>query len=63
MGEQAKQNPKPDDPEQSKRFEETARQVDVDETGKAFKKAIKAVAPAKLASSSPKTRKPPSNME
>lgn len=31
----------PDDPEQSKRFEEAARLLGVDETGKAFAKAIK----------------------
>ena len=33
----------PDDPEQSKRFEETARLLEVDETGKSFSKAIKAL--------------------
>lgn len=38
-------NPKktPDDPEQSKRFEETARLLEADETGKTFLKAIKGV--------------------
>ena len=38
-----------DDPEQSKRFEETARQLDADESGKTFKKALKIVAPSKRA--------------
>ncbi|MFT3806456.1 hypothetical protein [Arenimonas sp.] len=36
--------PKPDDPEQSKRFEETAKELGVDESGKAFEKAMKKVA-------------------
>ena len=39
--------PKPDDPEQSKRFEETARQVEADESGKSFERAIEIVAPVK----------------
>lgn len=33
----------PDDPEQSKRFEETARELGADETGKKFEEAMKAV--------------------
>lgn len=33
--------PKPDDHEQSKRFEETARELGVDQTGKAFRRAVK----------------------
>jgi hypothetical protein len=37
--------PKPDDPEQSKRFEQTARELDADVTGSAFERAIGAVAP------------------
>lgn len=38
-----------DNPEQSKRFEETARQLEADESGKAFKKALKIVVPPKPA--------------
>lgn len=41
----APQNDKPDDAEQSKRFEETARQLESDETGKTFNKALKATLP------------------
>jgi len=37
--------PKPDDPAQSKRFEDTARELGVDETGKAFKRAVEVVVP------------------
>lgn len=33
----------PDDPEQSKRFEETARELGADESGKKFEEAMKAV--------------------
>jgi len=33
-------NPKPDNPEQSKRFIETARQIEADETGEAFRRAL-----------------------
>ena len=36
-----------DNPEQSKRFEETARQLEADETGKAFEKAFGTIAPPK----------------
>lgn len=52
--------PKPDDAEQSQRFEETARELGVDETGKAFKRAVKAV--VKLVPSegrAPRTTKKP----
>lgn len=34
----------PDDPEQSKRFIEAARELSTDETGKAFERAFKRVA-------------------
>lgn len=34
--------PKTDDKEQSQRFVETARSIDVDESGKAFERAVKA---------------------
>ena len=33
----------PDDPEQSKRFEEMARELGADETGKKFEEALKVV--------------------
>lgn len=36
--------PKPDDPEQSKRFEEAARELGVDKSGKLFKRAIERLA-------------------
>lgn len=39
MGEKD-ENRKPDDPEQSKRFEETAKRLDTDESGKTFEKAM-----------------------
>jgi hypothetical protein len=39
--------PKPDDPEQSKRFEDTARELCVDETGAAFRRALKELVPRK----------------
>lgn len=38
---------KPDDPEQSKRFIETAREVEADETEEGARKAFKKVAPRK----------------
>lgn len=61
MGENVKPNAKPDDPEQSKRFEEAARLLEVDETGTAFKKAIDLVVPAKLTRSQPETKKSPAD--
>jgi hypothetical protein len=42
-----KKAPKRDDPDQSKRFEETARELGVDESGRKFKRAVKAVVPKK----------------
>lgn len=36
--------PKKDDPEQSKRFEETAKEREADESGKKFEKLFKDVA-------------------
>jgi hypothetical protein len=42
--------PKPDDPEQAKRFVAMARELGVDESGGAFEKAFKKVVPAKAAS-------------
>lgn len=43
----ANQNPEPDDAEQSKRFEEAARELEADESGKKFEKAFKVVVPVK----------------
>ena len=37
--------PKPDDPEQSKRFVETAREIGADETGEAFRRAFRKIVP------------------
>lgn len=39
----SKQNPEPDDPEQSRRFVETARELAVDETASSFERALKGV--------------------
>ncbi len=38
--------PKEDNPEQSRRFEEKARELGSDESGKAFERAFKKVVPA-----------------
>jgi hypothetical protein len=40
-----KPTPKPDNPEQSKRFIETAREIGTDESDESFKKAFDKVAP------------------
>jgi hypothetical protein len=37
--------PKPDNPEQSKRFVDTARQIEADETGEAFRRAFEKIVP------------------
>lgn len=42
-----KTTPKQDDPQQSARFVETAKEIGVDEDPKAFDKAFKKVAPSK----------------
>ena len=39
--------PKPDDPEQSKRFVETARELEADETGEAFQRAFEKIVPTR----------------
>jgi hypothetical protein len=39
-------NQKPDDPEQSKRFIETARELEADESGEAFRRAFEKIIPA-----------------
>lgn len=43
----AKRKPQQDDKEQSKRFEETARELEADETGELFERALDAALPAK----------------
>ena len=40
-----KRKPEPDDKEQSSRFVETANQLDVDKSGKAFARAFKTIVP------------------
>ena len=39
--------PKPDDPDQSKRFIDAARQIEADETGEAFRRAFEKIVPVK----------------
>jgi hypothetical protein len=39
--------PKADDPEQSRRFVEAARQIEADETGDAFDRAFRKIVPPK----------------
>ena len=41
----ANPNPEPDDAEQSKRFEDAARELEADESGKKFEKAFKTLLP------------------
>lgn len=56
----ANPNPEPDDAEQSKRFEEAARQLEADESGKKFDKAFKAVtSSSEKQLPAPQSRKPP----
>lgn len=38
-----KQKPTPDDPEQSKRFEETAKELEADKNKEAFERALEEV--------------------
>jgi hypothetical protein len=40
----------PDDPEQSRRFEEAARDTEADTSGKAFKRAVNSVLPKRAKS-------------
>lgn len=50
--------PKPDDPEQSKRFEETAKELGADESGKLFERAFKKLSPKpKVARSRPSAKR------
>lgn len=48
-----KPTPKPDDPEEYKRFLETAREVEADENPKAFDRAFKKVVPKKAEKARP----------
>jgi hypothetical protein len=45
---------KPDDPEQSARFQEDARRLEMDESGKAFESVLKKIVPTKKASAKKK---------
>jgi hypothetical protein len=45
--------PKPDDPEQSKRFIDTAREIGADEDPEAFERAFKKVVPSKKSTTKP----------
>ena len=54
MPEKEKPIPLPDDPEQSKRFEEAARLLEVDESDKTFERALKSLAASKIASGLPR---------
>lgn len=44
-----KQTPKPDDPAQSARFIEAARELGIDESGAAFERAVDSLLPKKPA--------------
>jgi hypothetical protein len=46
---------KPDDPAQSRRFVETAREIDADESGEAFRRAFEKIVPPKRKT---RTRRP-----
>lgn len=50
----AKKKREPDDKEQSQRFVETAKQVEVDESGKTFERALDALSPHKRTKAVPK---------
>jgi hypothetical protein len=43
-----KGKPKHDDPEQSERFKQTARELGVDESGQDFEEAIKQILPSRI---------------
>lgn len=49
-----KRAPKPDDPEQSKRFIETAKELETDQRPEEFERVFKRVAPAIPRSSKPR---------
>jgi hypothetical protein len=42
-----KPKPPPDDPEQSKRFIETAREIGTDESGERFERSLEKILPVK----------------
>lgn len=50
--------PKPDNPEQFKRFVETVHEVGADEQGEAFDRVLAAVARSSRQKPTPKTRRP-----
>jgi hypothetical protein len=52
-----KPKPKPDDPAQSKRFIETAREIGADADAEAFDRAFKKVVPDKPRSPTPSDRR------
>jgi hypothetical protein len=58
-----KEKPKPDNPEQSRRFEEKARELGMDESGKRFEKAMSVIAPPKrrhkAGDAKPRVQRPP----
>ena len=49
----AKRKSKPDDRAQSERFKEKARELEADESGEAFERALKKVLPEKTAARKP----------
>jgi hypothetical protein len=49
--------PPPDDPEQSRRFEEAARELEVDASGKPFKRAVKTLLESRTVSAPKPGRK------
>lgn len=52
MTKELKQKPKPDNEEQSKRFIDTARELEVDESGKLFELSLDKITPTKIKSKS-----------
>src|SRR3954465_14049805 len=53
LPEPKRQNPQPDDQEQSKRFIEAARQIEADESGEAFRRAFRKIVAPKTAYPNP----------
>lgn len=52
MTKELKKKPKPDDKEQSKRFIDTARELEADESGKLFELSLDKITPTKIKSKS-----------
>lgn len=52
-----KPKPEPDDKEQSKRFVETARELEADESGESFKQALDGLIQSKATSGKRKSQK------